>query len=149
MNPPSLIIVTNRGNLVAYRRNERGSLDVVDSETFSEGADKISEMVTDQAGAFPVGTGPATASFESLPLQAELQNRCFRQIAEKIQTIIDREKPGRWGFATSSQMNGAILDGMGEEYLRKLDTNLKLDITNSPAADVLKRFQKAAEPPKH
>lgn len=149
MNLPSLIVVTNRGNLVAYRRNERGSLDKVDSETFSEGADKISELMTDQAGAFPVGTGPATASFESLPLKAELQNRCFRQIAEKIRDIIDREKPGRWGFATPSEMNGAILDGIGEEYLRKLDTNLKLDITNFPAGEVLKRFQKAAELPNH
>lgn len=146
MNIPSLVIVTNRGHLVAYRTKENRSLSVVDSAKFSEGNDKISEIVTDQSGAFGNGAAPGTSSYESLPLVAELEARCFRQIADKIRSIIDREKPGRWGFATPSEINGAILDGIGEEYLRKLDTNLKLDLTNSPPDQVFKRFSKALEP---
>lgn len=139
---PSLIIVTNRGHLIAYRPTETGSLQRIDSADFKEGTDKISEIVTDQAGAFPM-TGPGTGSYESLPLVAELEVRCFRRIAEKIGEIIDREKPASWGFATPSEINGAILDHLDPKYREKLWRNLKLDLTNSPHTDVAARFEQA------
>jgi len=143
---PSLIIVTNRGHLVAYRPTETGSLQRIDTAAFSEGTDKISEIVTDQAGAFPM-TGPGTGSYESLPLVAELEVRCFRRIADKIGEIIDREKPSYWGFATPSEINGAILDHLAPQYREKISRNLKLDLTNSTHEDVAARFEKAAPAP--
>ena len=142
---PSLLIVTNRGHLVAYRTTETRSLEKIDTGDFAEGTEKLSDLVTDQSGAFPKTGGTATSSYESLPLEAELEMRCFRQIARQIQRIIDRENPGKWGFATPSEINGAILDGIGEPYHKKLGLNLKLDLTNSPAEEVYKRFAAAAE----
>jgi len=143
---PSLIIVTNRGHLVAYRPTETGSLQRIDTASFSEGNDKISEIVTDQAGAFPM-TGPGTGSYESLPLVAELEVRCFRRIADKIGEIIDREKPVYWGFATPSEINGAILDHLNPKHREKISRNLKLDLTNSTHEDVAARFEKAVPAP--
>lgn len=145
---PSLIIVTNRGHLVAYRPTESGSLQRIDSAEFSEGTDKISEIVTDQAGAFQM-TGPGTGSYESLPLVAELEVRCFRRIADKIGEIIDREKPASWGFATPSEINKAILDHLNPKYQEKLWRNLKLDLTNSSPGDVASRFEKMAAASSH
>jgi len=143
---PSLIIVTNRGHLVAYRPTETGSLQRIDTAAFSEGTDKISEIVTDQAGAFPM-TGPGTGSYESLPLVEELEVRCFRRIAEKIADIIKREKPSYWGFATPSEINRAILDHLAPQYREKLSRNLKLDLTNATHEDVAARFEKAVPAP--
>jgi hypothetical protein len=141
---PSLIIVTNRGHLVAYRPTDTGSLQRIDSAEFSEGTDKISEIVTDQSGAFPMTGSQGTGSYESLPFVAELEVRCFRRIAEKIGEIIDREKPASWGFATPSEINGAIIDHLDPKYQKQLSRNLKLDLTNSSPADVGARFEKAA-----
>lgn len=143
---PSLIIVTNRGHLVAYRTTSSHSLEIIDTAKFSEGTDKISDIVTDQSGSFSNGNGQGTSSYESLPFANELEQRCFRQIAERIRGIIDRQNPGKWGLATPSEINGKILEGLSEDCLRKLEINLKSDLTNSPPDQVLKRFEKAAEP---
>lgn len=140
---PSLIIVTDRGHLIAYRIDDSGQIHRIDSTTFSEGNDRISDIVTDQAGAFPTTAGVATASFESLPLVAELEMRCFRQIATKIREIIDREHASTWAFATPSEINGAILDGLGDSYLKRLAINLKRDIVNVPQIEIKERFEKA------
>ena len=140
MKTPALLILTDRGKLAAYKTTENDSLVPLDTTTFDEGNLKISEIVTDQAGAFPTTGGIATASYESLPLKAELEVRSFRKIRGKIADILDHENPGSWGFAAPSEINGAILDDLDEKYKKKLQTNLKLDLTNSPPKDVLKAF---------
>lgn len=142
-NLPSIIIVTDRGHLIAYRTTENDSLQRIESTSFAEGEQKISEIVTDQAGAFGMSGTPGTGSAERMGLVAELEMRCFRQIAEKIAEILDKEIPGRWGFASSSEINGAILDGMDEKYRQKLSINLRANLTNSPPADIFKQFSKA------
>ena len=139
---PSLLIVANRGKLVAYRTTEAGALEAAESVSFKEGNQKVSEMVTDQSGAFPVSGSTGTAAYESMPMLAELEVRCFRQIREKIGEILAKWKPGSWGFATPSEINGAVLDDLDPRYHQTLKTNLRLDLTNSPPDAVLKAFQK-------
>lgn len=144
MNIPSIIIVANRGHLVAYRKTDNGALEVIDSGSFAEGNSKISDIVTDQAGAFPVSGGPGTGSYESLPLVAELEVRSFRKVADKIGEILDGDKGSWWGFASPSEINGAITDHLQERHRSKISINLKSDLTNSPKDDVYRRFEKAA-----
>jgi len=144
MNIPSIIIVANRGHLVAYRKTDNGALEAVDADSFAEGTSKISELVTDQSGAFPMTGGVGTGSYESLPLVNELEVRSFRKVADKIGGILDTHKPSWWGFASPSEINGAIIDHLAERYRSNISINLKLDLTNSPKDDVYRRFEKAA-----
>ncbi len=141
---PPILIVADRGHLVAYRNTERHSLEEIDHADFAEGNQKISEIVTDQAGAFTNSGTPGTGTYESMPLIAELEARSFRKIAEKVREVIDREKPRSWGFAAPGEINGAILDGIEDQYQDRLACNLKLDLTNSKPGDVYTRFEKAA-----
>ncbi|MES2657981.1 MAG: host attachment protein [Verrucomicrobiota bacterium] len=135
-----LYIVADRGHLIAYRPTEAGALEKIDAASFKEGNQKVSEMVTDQSGAFPVSGSTGTAAYESMPMLAELEMRSFRKIREKIAGILTREKPDHWGFATPSEMNGAVLDDLDDRFRRKLRSNLRLNLTNSPPAEVLAAF---------
>lgn len=137
---PSLLILANRGRMVAYRSTQNGSLQQFDSLEPMEGNRNLSDLVTDQAGAFPTD-GPGISSYESLPLLEELEIRADRQIAGKIQEILEAQRPYSWGFAAASEINAGILELLGEEWKRNLVCNLKLDLTNSPPGDVRARFE--------
>ncbi|MFT4176109.1 MAG: host attachment protein [Luteolibacter sp.] len=141
MKLPSLLIVTDRGHLTAYQPTEQGSLNELESHSFREGNAKVSEMVTDQAGAFPISGTPGTGSFESMPLLAELEVRCFRKIVEVIATIIDREGIQRWGLAAPSEIHGAIVDFLDPAHRESLAVQLKLNLTNSSPQDIRRRFE--------
>lgn len=137
---PHLIILANRGRLVAYRPTEAGHLVMVDSLEPMEGNVKISDLVTDQAGAFPTD-GPGTAAYESMPLATELEIRSLRQIGGKIEEILEREEPATWGFAALSELNEAILEHVPDECRDNLTVNLLVDLTNSPVTKVHARFE--------
>lgn len=139
---PPLIILADRGKLIAYRTTDTGSLQVIETVSFKEGNLKVSEMVTDQSGAFPVSGSTGTAAYESMTMLAELEVRSFRHIREKIVEILASEKPFSWGFATPSEINKAVLDDLEARHSDRLQANLKLDLVNSPPAAVLKAFQK-------
>jgi len=138
---PDLLIVADRGRLIAYQTTESGWLEMIDSARFKEGNQKVSEMVSDQSGAFPIPGGVATGAYESMPMLAELEVRSFRRIREKIVEILSRETPACWGFATPSEINGAVLDDLDKTYHAILGINLRLDLTNSLPSQILKAFQ--------
>ncbi len=137
---PSILILTNRGHLVAYRSTQNGSLQQFDSLEPMEGNRSISDLVTDQAGAFPTD-GPGMSSYESLPLIEELEIRADRQIAGKIEAILEAQRPYSWGFAAAPEINAGILDLLGDEWKRNLVCNFKLDLTNSPPGEVRTHFE--------
>lgn len=137
---PSLLFLSNRGRFLAYRPTETGHLEVIDSFEPMEGNLKVSELVTDQAGAFPMGS-PGTAGYESLPLLEELESRSIRQIAARIEEILEREKPPTWGLAAARDLNGRVLELLPAEHREALACNLKLDLTNSPPVTVRSRFE--------
>jgi Protein required for attachment to host cells len=140
---PELLITADRGHLVAYKTRENGALDKVASEYFGEATLKISEMVTDQAGAFATPGGYGTGSAERLPMQEELELRAMRKVAAKIRELLETLKPLSWGFAASSEINNAILDGLEDTCLRDLSLNLKANLANSPVETVADHFRKA------
>lgn len=87
---------------------------------------------------------PGTGSFENMPMEAELEVRCFRKIAARIGRILEEEELPWWGFASPSEINGAILDHLKPDYRDKISINLKSDLTNSPKDQVYRSFEKVA-----
>lgn len=145
---PDLIIAADRGRFIAYVPNESGSLKSLGSEEIPEGLNKLSEQVTDKAGAFPVTglnrasgvNGTFTASAERLTLEAEIEMQSFRKVAANIESIVARRQPKSWGFAAPSEINGAILDGVGNQVKKTLAVNLRQDLVNVPADQIAKKF---------
>ena len=143
---PPVLIVTDRGRLVAYRYEEGDRPRVITTAEFEEGNSKLSELVTDQAGAFPNTGSVGTSAAERLPLEAELEVRCFRKIAETIHEVLAQEKVARWGLAAPSEIHSAVVDFLGGEEVATLALQVKRNLVNSPSVDVMRAFEKASEP---
>lgn len=140
----SFFIVTDRGHLIAYRKSENEALELAGESYFEEGNAKLSEIVTDQSGAFPVSGTPGTSAYEDMPLEAELEVRCFRRISAAISALLEKHKPGWWGFAAPAEINGAILDHLPAKVREKISVNLKRDLVNTPRGGLLDFFKAAA-----
>jgi hypothetical protein len=146
---PSFLIIADRGRLIAYScesESQRGSVPRVVAEvTFSEGHEKLSEQVTDQAGGFPdagtAGRGNAAAERMSLIAEIDLQN--FRRVGNYINHVLSSHHPSEWGFAAPSEINRAILEYVKPEFAGKLTQNLPKDLTKVPACEVAERFEAA------
>jgi len=145
---PPLIIVADRGHLKAFKPSAQGSgLQLLHAVDFKEGLDKLSEMVTDQAGAFPNNktNGQGTSSAERMPLVAELEMRSFRKIRHEIEQLHAGHTPGPWAFAAPGEINGAILDDLTPSLRDALTLNLPLDLVNEPVAKLAAHFLRHSE----
>lgn len=110
--------------------------------TFSEGHERLGEVVTDQAGGFPeagtAGRGNAAAERMTLIHEIDLQN--FRRVGNCINHVLSSHHPTEWGFAAPSEINRAILEYVKPEYTGKLCQNLPKDLTKIPAEEIVVRF---------
>jgi len=146
---PSFLIVADRGRLVAYTcesRNQGGAFPRVVAEvTFSEGHERFSESLTDQAGSFPnTGTsGRGNAAAERLTLINEMDVQNFRRVGNCINHVLSSHHPTEWGFAAPSEINRAILEFVKPEFTGKLAQNLPKDLTKLPADELMVRFEAA------
>ncbi len=97
MTPSSLIIVTDRGGLKAYRVDEtptRGpSLQLVQAFNITDAHGRLLDKVTDQAGRFPVSDGAgmhhAASIAERTQLDTETDRRIYKQLADQITKIVN------------------------------------------------------------
>jgi hypothetical protein len=146
---PSFLIIADRGRLIAYScetERRRGNVPRTVAEVnFSEGHEKLSEQVTDQAGGFPDGGtgGRGNAAAERMTLIAEIDVQNFRRVGNCINHVLSSHHPDEWGFAAPSEINRAILEFVKPEFTGKLAQNIPKDLTKVPAGEVVERFEAA------
>jgi hypothetical protein len=117
MTPSSLIIVTDRGSLKAYRVDEtptRGpSLQLVQAFNITDAHGKLVDKVSDLAGRFPVSDGAggrhANSIAERTQLETETDRRIYRQLADQIAKIVESDGVEGWSFAAPASST-AIVD---------------------------------------
>jgi hypothetical protein len=150
----SFLIIADRGNLKAFRvektANERPPrLQLIEALSLVEAHRKISEMNTDLAGRFSVGGAAAGArgnngrhqnSISDRHYEIEMGRRICRQLACHIASILRREQPDHWSFAAPPEINDAILDELEPGLRRHIAENIRLDLVNATAEEVLERF---------
>ncbi|MCW1886051.1 host attachment protein [Luteolibacter flavescens] len=137
---PSILVVADRGKVLAYLTGEDDVPRLHATTTFKEGTEKISDLVTDQAGAFPTPGGHGTSSAERLPLKEELEARCIRQIASMIEEWLAMPGVTSWGLCAPSQIHGAILEQVSRDTLERLSSKVKKDLVNASPAEVREAF---------
>lgn len=146
MSKPTLIlIVADRGRLLAYQvdRNGRRSMPrLLESLEFTEGRQPMRELVTDKMGAFPSGgtLGHGNSPTERLSLIEEYDSRAVRQISGRISHILEHHRPAIWAFAAPAGINSEIVDSLRAPWADRLCENLALDLTHTPAPDLLRHF---------
>ena len=153
MTPTSLVIVTDRGSLKAYRVNEtpnRGpSLQLIRAFNISDAHGRYQDKLTDMAGRFPVGDGGGAAGggrhmnaiAERQGFETENDRRIFKQLAEGIAEVVKEQAAEGWSFAAPTAIHAAIVDLLPRQVRDRIVEHVRADLVNIELAELPQRFR--------
>ena len=150
MTPSSLVIVTDRGSLRAYRVNEtptRGpSLQLVQAFNMTEAHGRLIDKLSDLAGRFPVTEsagahrGPASIA-ERTQLATEMDRRIQKELADQITKIVSQNGKDAWSFAAPAEIHTAIVDLLPAGIRQRIVEHVKSDLVKVEAARLISHFR--------
>jgi hypothetical protein len=149
MTPTSLIIVTDRGSLKAYKVNEtptRGpSLQLVQAFDITDAHGRLADKVTDMAGSFPVGDGGNGRHMNSVAertqIETETDRRICRQLAEEIGKIVKEDTAIGWSFAAPAAIHATLVDLLPVAARNRIVEHVKADLVKIEAAKLASHFR--------
>jgi hypothetical protein len=147
MTPTSLIIVTDRGTLKAYKVNDtptRGpSLKLVQAFDTTDAHGRYQDKLTDQAGAFPSGAAPGQGNSvaERTGIETENDRRIVKQLADSIVEVVQREGGEGWSFAAPASIHSAVVDQLPPEIRDCIVEHVKSDLVKIEPAKLAGHFR--------
>jgi hypothetical protein len=149
MTPSSLIIVTDRGSLKAYRVDEtptRGpSLKLVQAFNVTDAHGRLVDKVTDLAGRFPVSDGAggrhANSIAERTQLETETDRRIHKQLADQIAKIVESDGVEGWSFAAPASIHAAIVDLLPRKVRDRIVEHVKSDLVKTEPSKLPVHFR--------
>ena len=153
MTPASLIIVTDRGSLKAYKVDEapnRGpSLQLVQAVDLMDAHGRYKDKLTDQAGRFPVGDGGGQAGSgrhmngiaERQGLETENDRRIFKQLADNITEVVQLSGKEGWSFAAPASIHSSIVDLLPSSVRERIVEHVKSDLVKIEPAKLASHFR--------
>jgi hypothetical protein len=153
MTPSSLIIVTDRGSLKAYRVDEtptRGpSLKLVQAFDLTDAHGKLVDKVTDLAGRFPVSDGAggrhANSIAERTQLETETDRRIHKQLADQIAKIVESDGVEGWSFGAPASIHAAIVDLLPRKVRDRIVEHVKSDLVKTEPSKLPAHFRSLQE----
>jgi hypothetical protein len=153
MTPSSLIIVTDRGSLKAYRVNEtptRGpSLQLVQAFNITDAHGRLVDKLSDLAGRFPVSDGAggrhANSIAERTQLATETDRRIQKELADQITKIVSLNGKEGWSFAAPAEIHAAIVDLLPSAVRDRLVEHVKSDLVKTEPAKLPAHFRSLRE----
>ena len=150
MTPSSLVIVTDRGSLKAYRVTEtptRGpSLQLVQAFDITDAHGRLVDKLSDSAGRFPVTEsagghhGPASIA-ERPQLATEMDRRIQKGLADQIVKIVSQNGKDGWSFAAPAEIHAAIVDFLPVAVRQRIVEHVKSDLVKVEPAKLIGRFR--------
>jgi hypothetical protein len=136
MTPTSLVIVTDRGSLKAYRVDEtptRGpSLHLVQAFDITDAHGRLIDKVTDMAGRFPIGDAGSgrhmNAIAERTQLETETHRRIYKQLADQIAKVVKSDGVEGWSFAAPAEFHSAIVELLPTDVRNRIVEHVKSDL---------------------
>ena len=147
MTPTSLIIVTDRGTLKAYKVNDtptRGpSLKLVQAFDTTDAHGRYQDKLTDQAGSFPSGAAPGQQNSiaERTGIETENDRRICKQLADSISEIAEREGRDGWSFAAPASIHSAVVELLPPDIREKIVESVKSDLVKIEPAKLSGHFR--------
>lgn len=147
MTPTSLIIVTDRGSLKAYKVSEtptRGPhLELVQAFDTTDAHGRYQDKLTDQAGSFPSGAAPGqmNSTAERTGIETENDRRICKQLADSIAEIAEREGRGGWSFAAPASIHSAIVELLRPAVRDRIVEYVKSDLVKIEPAKLPSHFR--------
>ncbi len=149
MIPSSLVIVTDRGSLKAYRVSEtpmRGaSLRLIQAFDVTGAHGRLVDKVSDLAGRFPVtesaGAHRGPSSIAERPqLAMEMDRRIQKELADQIAKIVSQNADA-WSFAAPAEIHAAIVDLLPAPVRQRIVEHVKSDLVKVEPAELVGRFR--------
>ena len=145
---PSLLIVTDRGGLRAYKveptPNRAPGLHLLDSFEAQEVHGRYQDKVTDRAGSFQAsGTagGRQTGGAAEHPtIDLENDRRVCKHVAQRINELVKREKPEAWLLAVPAQIQALVLDHVDAEVVKHLSQTVHADLVRTEPSKLAAHF---------
>jgi hypothetical protein len=146
MTPTSLIIVTDRGSLKAYKVSEtptRGPhLQLVQAFDTTDAHGRYQDKLTDQAGASASGApGQMNSIAERTGIDTENDRRIFKQLADSITEIAEREGKNGWSFAAPASIHSAVVELLPPAVRDKIVEHVKSDLVKIEPAKLPGHFR--------
>ena len=150
MTPSSLVIVTDRGSLKAYRVNQtptRGpSLQLVQAFNITDAHGRLVDKLSDLAGRFAVSDGAgahhrAASIAERTQLAAETDRRIQKELADQIIKIVSSNGKEGWSFAAPAEIHGAIVALLPPAVRDRIVEHVKSDLVKTEPAKLISRFR--------
>jgi Protein required for attachment to host cells len=149
MTSSSLVIVTDRGSLKAYRVDEtptRGpSLQLIQAFDITDAHGKLIDKVSDLAGRFPVSDGAGmhhkASIAERTQLETETDRRIYKQLADQIVKIAKTDGVEGWSFAAPASMHAAIVDLLPADVRDRIVEHVKSDLVKIEPAKLPSHFR--------
>ena len=147
MTPTSLIIVTDRGSLKAYKVSEtpnRGPhLQLVQAFDTTDAHGRYQDKLSDQAGSFPSGAAPGQMNSvgERTGIESENDRRIHKQLADSITEIVQREGREGWSFAAPASIHSAVVDLLPAGLRDKIVEYVKSDLVKIEPAKLAGHFR--------
>ena len=144
---PSLLIVTDRGGLRAYKVEPNPTrppaLHLIDSFEAQESHGRYDDKLTDQAGHFKASGLPnqqtgGTAEHNSLDM--ENARRACKHVAARINELVKREKPASWLLAVPAQIKQLLLDHVDKDAVKHLADTVHADLLRTEPAKLAGHF---------
>lgn len=149
MTPTSLIIVTDRGSLKAYKVKTtpaRGpSLRLVEAFDTTDAHGRFQDKVTDQAGRSPASGGSGGRQMNSIAErtgpEAENDRRIVKQLADNIAEVVQREGTEGWSFAAPASIHSAVVEILPAEIRDRIVEHVKSDLVKIEPAKLSEHFR--------
>jgi len=150
MTPTSLVIVTDRGSLKAYRVIEtptRGpSLQLMQAFNITDAHGRLVDKLSDLAGRFPVTEGagahrgPASIA-ERTQLASEIDRRIQKELADQITQLVSQNGKEGWSFAAPAEIHAAIVDFLPSAVRQRIVEHVKSDLVKVEPARLINHFR--------
>jgi hypothetical protein len=150
MTPSSLVIVTDRGGLKAYRVDEtptRGpSLQLVQAFNITDAHGKLVDKLSDVAGRFPVSDGAGrhhrgASVAERTQIEVETDRRIQKELADQITKIVSSNGKEGWSFAAPAEIHSAIVGLLPPAVRDRIVEHVKSDLLKVEPAKLISRFR--------
>ena len=105
-----------------------------------EGPERVSEIVTDQAGRFPTGKGTGMSTGEAHGLEEENETRLLRSLASRIESIVREEGCESWNLAIPKTIADRLIERLDKKLVTRLARTERADLTKLPVKELVARF---------
>ena len=144
---PSLLIVTDRGGLRAYKVEPNPAcppaLHLIDSYEAQEAHGRYEDKLTDRAGRFQ-GSNAAGRHIggpdEHGAIDIENGRRACQHVAARINELIKRENPEEWLLAVPAQIKKLLLDHVDDEAVKRLNHIVQADLLRTEPSKLASHF---------